>query len=217
MFAVFENTNAEWSNLPLNYRESTLYTANRDVEGMHCSGDQPEDREVDDKKVDDNKSATELSTTPADSVPPESGSTEPTRVAQLPQTRKMPQNPVKHVANITRATLQQLKELKYLSQDTDTLNDVTTELKSHVAKLSATVPKRSEGIYFRASPKRNNRGKKKTTKPEIKQKFNNVGCIAKKKKKGKKQLDWWLRNHVGSKANMMKKFYKVNVPVSITI
>ena len=217
MFAVFENTSAEWSNLPLNYRESSLYTADRDVEGMDCSGDQPEDREVD--HIDDNNSEnhTDSGTTHVDSVPPESGSTEPNGVAQLPQKRKIGQNPVKHVANITRATLQQLKELTYLSQDTDTLNDVTKELKSLVAKLSATVPKSSEGIYLRASPKKNNKGNKRNTKLEIRQKFKNVGCIAKKKKSGKKRLDWWHRNRVGSKANMLKKFYKVNVPVSITI
>ena len=88
--------------------------ADRGVEGMDCRGDQPEDREVDDNN---SENPTELSTAPADSVPPESGCTEPTRVARLPRKRKMPQNAVKLVANITRATLQQLKELTYLNQD----------------------------------------------------------------------------------------------------
>ena len=185
---------------------------------MECSGDEPEDREVDHINDNNSDNHTESSTTPADSVPPESHSTESTGVVQLPQKRKIDQNPVKHVANITRATLQQLKELTYLSQDTNTLNDVTKELKSLVVKLSATIPKSSEGIYLHASPKKNNKRNKRNTKLEIRQKVKSVGCIAKKKKKsGKKRLDWWHRNRVGSKANMLKKFYKVNVPVSITI
>ena len=45
----------------------------------------------------------------------------------------------------------------YLSQDTDALNDVTKELKILVAKLSATIPKNSEGIYLRGSPKKKKR------------------------------------------------------------
>ena len=153
MFAVFENTSAEWSNLPINYRESSLYTADMDVEGMECSTDQQENRNVHD--IDENNSE-KSGITPANSVPPAgsptSGITEPTGVTQLPQKSKIGQNPLKHVANITRATLQQLKELTYLSQDTDTLNNVTKELKSLIAKLSATVPKSNEGIYLRGSP-----------------------------------------------------------------
>ena len=48
MFGMFENTYAEWSNLPVNYRESSLYTANRDVELMECSVDQQKESEVHD-------------------------------------------------------------------------------------------------------------------------------------------------------------------------
>ena len=58
---------------------------------------------------------------------------------------------------------------------------------------------------------------KRNTKLEVRLKLNNVGCIAKKKKSGKKRLDWWHRNRIGSRANMLKKFYKVNVPVLITV
>ena len=221
MFAVFENTSAEWSNLPINYRESSLYTADMDVEGMECSTDQHENREVHDIDKDNSENHTESGITPANSVPPTgsptSGITEPTGVTQLPQKRKIGQNPLKHVANITRATLQQLKELTYLSQDTDILNNVTKELKSLIAKLSATVPKSNEGIYLHGSPQKNKKRNKRNTKLEVRLKLNNVGCIAKKKKSGKKRLDWWHRNRIGSRANMLKKFYKVNVPVLITV
>ena len=138
VFAVFENTSDDWSDLPINYRESSLYTADKDVEGMECSVDRQEDKEVDDRD-DNNRTQTDLGTMPADSASLESGSTESTTqvMKQLPPKRKTSQ---KHVANIPRATLQQLKELTYLSQDTDTLTEVTKELKSLISKLSATVP-----------------------------------------------------------------------------
>jgi hypothetical protein len=142
MFAVFENTSADWYSLPLNYRESSLYTADKDVEEMACDGDQPEDMEVDANNT-------------IKMVPSSSDNVNP---AKLPQKRKRERDPAKHAANTTRATLQQLKELTYLSQDTDALNDVTKELKILVAKLSATIPKSSEGIYLCGSPKK----KKKT-------------------------------------------------------
>ncbi|XP_046845653.1 uncharacterized protein LOC124439472, partial [Xenia sp. Carnegie-2017] len=45
------------------------------------------------------------------------------------------------------------------------------------------------------------------------EKLKNIGCIAKMKKTGKKRLDWWHRNRVGTRANMLKKMYNVNVPV----
>ena len=216
IFAVFENTSADWSDLPINYRESSLYTADKDVEGMECSVDRQEDREVDDRD-DNNRPQTDLGTMPADSAPLESGSTESTTqvMEQLPPKRKTSQ---KHVANITRATLQQLKELTYLSQDTDTLTEVTKELKSLISKLSATVPKSNEGIYLRSSPKKNVKKKnKRDTKLEVRLKLKNVGCIDKKKKSGKKRSDWWHRNRVGFRANMLKKFFKVNVPVPIIV
>ena len=110
--------------------------AEKHVKGMECSVDQQEDREGDDR--DDNRPQTDLGTMPADFVSPESGSTESTAqvMAQLPPKRKISQ---KHVANITRATLQQLKELTYLSQDTDTLTEVTKELRSLISKLITTV------------------------------------------------------------------------------
>jgi hypothetical protein len=194
MFAVFENTSATWYSLPLNYRESSLYTADKDVEEMACDDNQPEGMEVDVKNT-------------SKVVP--SSSDNKVNPAQIRQKRKIERDPVKHVANITRATLQQLKELTYLSQDTDVLNDVTTELQILVAKLSATIPKSSEGIYLCGSPKK----KKKRTKGQMKQKLRNIGCIPKKKKPGKKRADWWHRNRVGAKANMLRKTYKVNVPV----
>ena len=34
IFAVFENTRADWSDLATNYRESSLYTTDKDVKGM---------------------------------------------------------------------------------------------------------------------------------------------------------------------------------------
>ena len=112
-------------------------------------------------------------------------------MTQLPQKSKIGQNPLKHVANITRATLQQLKELTHLNQDTDTLNNVAKELKSLIAKLSATVPKSNEGIYLRCSPpQKKKKRNKRNTKLEVRLNLNDVGCIA-KKKSGKKRLDWW--------------------------
>ena len=59
--------------------------------------------------------------------------------------------------------------------------------------------------------------KKRNTEQEMKQKLKHIGCIDKKKKPGKRRSDWWHRNRVGIRANMLKKMYKVNVPVSITI
>jgi hypothetical protein len=203
MFAVFENSSADWYNLPLNYRESSLYTADKDVEKNAYNGEQPEDT----MEVNDTANKTE-------SGSPHSDDVEPAGVAQLPQKRKIIKDPAKHAGNITRATLQQLKELTYLSQDTDVLNDVTKELQILVTKLSASVPKSCEGIYLRASPKKI---KKRNNEQEMKQKLKHIGCIAKKKKPGKRRSDWWHRNRVGIRANMLKKMYKVNVPVSITI
>ena len=125
---------------------------------MACDDNQPEGMEVDVKNT-------------SKVVP--SSSDNKVNPAQILQKRKIERDPVKHVANITRATLQQLKELTYLSQDTDVLNDVATELQILVAKLSATIPKSSEGIYLRGSPKK----KKKRTKGQMKQKLRNIGCI----------------------------------------
>lgn len=67
-----------------------------------------------------------------------------------------------------------------------------------------------------APPQKNKKRNRRNTKLEVRLKLNNVGCIA-NKKSGKKRLDWWHRNRIGSRANMLKKFYKVNVPVSITV
>ena len=195
IFDVFENTSTDWSDLPINYRESSLYTADKDIESMECSVDRQEDREVDDS--DDNRPQTDLGTMPADSESLESGSTESTTqvMEQLPPKRKTSQ---KHVANITRATLQQLEELTYLSPDT--LTEVTKELKSLISKLSATVSNSNEGTYLRGSPRKNAKKKnKRNTKLEVRLKLKNVGCIDNKKKSGKKRLDWWHRNRFQSK------------------
>ena len=199
MFAVFKNTSANWYDLPLNYRESSLYTVDKDVK-LVCDNDQPEDMDVDDNH-----------TNKIESTSQDSENVEPPVAAQLPQKRKIVRDPAKHAANITRATLQQLKELTYLSQDEVVLSDVTKELQAPVSKLGATVPKSSEGIYIRASLKKT---KKANTKQKMK-KLKNIGCIATKKKPGKKRSDWWHRNRVGTRANtcMLKKTYKVNVPV----
>ena len=202
MFAVFENTSADWYNLPLNYRESSLYTIDKDVNEVECDDDQPEDMEIDDNN-------TSTHTDKIESSSQDSKNVQPVAVGQLPQKRTIVRDTAKHAANITRATLQQLKELTYLSQDADVLSDVTKELQTLISKLRATVPKSSEGIYIRASPKKS---RKENSKRKM-EKLKNIGCIAKMKKTGKKRLDWWHRNRVGTRANMLKKMYKVNVPV----
>ena len=80
---------------------------------------------------------------PRDSMPS-------TKIGELP--KNPTRNQVKQSPNITRATLQQLKELTYLSQDSDILQEVTFELKGLFAKLSSSIPKSSERIYIKKSP-----------------------------------------------------------------
>ena len=57
----------------------------------------------------------------------------------------------------------------------------------------------------------------RNTKLEVRLKSKNVGYIAKNKSEGRKRSDWWHRSRVDSKANMMKKFCKVNVPMPIIV
>ena len=202
MFAVFENTKFDWYSLPKSYRESSVFSADSDVYNDHV-----QDMEVDhDHKV--GKTADQ-----------ENKENEAPSVAELPHHKsKTIQDPVKHAANITRGTLQQLRELTYLSQNTEVLTEVANDLKDLVTKLSATVPRSSEGLYLRSSPtkvkKNAKQGKKSIDKKKQENMLNTIGSMPKKKKSGKKRSDWRHRNRVGKRANMLKNMYKVHVPVS---
>lgn len=208
MFAVFEHTDTEWYTLPHKYRESALYTADKDVEELTEATDQPAVEQPHNSNIGSTGPGTYIS---------RDVNTEPnwssTEVGQLPQKRKHTREPAKEAANKARAALQQLKELTYLSQNTEVLQAATRELQSLVTKISASIPKSNEGMYLRTSPKKRRRG---TARKEKKEKLKNVGSIGKHRKPGQRKTDWHYRNRVGKRASILKKTFKVDVPIPVS-
>lgn len=142
-------------------------------------------------------------------VPPhvehgENGSSE--CLLDLPEKKKQS---IKTCAQKARARLSALMGLTYECKDTQVLEDITNKLSELENIVQSSIPKSSgDFLTLRSSPTKRRRTSKKNVSSK-----NNIGCLKGYEPPAKKRLHSSHRNRVGQKADMMRKMYKVNVPV----
>ena len=124
----------------------------------------------------------------------------------LPEKKKQS---IKHCAQKACPSLSAITDLTYDCKEPKVLEDITNKLSELENIVRSSIPKSSgDFLTLRSSPPKRRRTRKKSTGI-----LNKIGCLKGYEPPAKKRLDSSHRNRVGQKADMMKKMYKVNVPV----
>ena len=104
----------------------------------------------------------------------------------LPETEK---RSIKALAIKARAVLKIVTDLTYLCKDKEMLQLIAATVSTLEEKVTNKLPQDS-GLLVR---------------------LKNIGCLKSYEHPAKKQKHWKYRNRVGSKADMLRKTYRVNI------
>ena len=188
MFAIFNNVEGvSWLSLPQAYREC----AHLSFDKSSCYPEKESTLLANDEEMPPAKDC-------------ESSLSQ--SLLNLPEKKKQS---IKHCAQKACASLSALTDLTYNCKKPKVLEDITNKLSELENIVRSSIPKSSgDFLTLRSSPPKRRRTRKKSTGI-----LNKIGCLKGYEPPAKKRLDSSHRNRVGQKADMMKKMYKVNVPV----
>lgn len=116
---------------------------------------------------------------------------------------------IKSLAVRARTAIRSIQDLTYLIKDKAALENIIETASTLEKEIKATI-KDESGLLVGSSPQKKKKRQRKTKRNT---KLDKIGTLKKYQPPTKKQHHWRHRNRVGRKADMLRKTFKVDVPI----